>query len=153
MRPTVRAAVAADRDAVARMRCALWPDDPPEEHAREVEATLRGEPNSILPLTILIAEVDGFPAGFAEVGLRSHAEGCDPRRPVGYLEGWFVEEKFRRRGVGRALVEAGMAWAKARGCREFASDTWADARHSIAAHQRLGFKRAGCCVNFRRPLD
>jgi len=33
--------------------------------------------------------------GFLEVGLRSHADGCDPAQPVGYVEGWFVAPDHR----------------------------------------------------------
>jgi len=42
--------------------------------------------------------------GFLEVGLRSHADGCNPSRPVGYIEGWYVTEDHRRCGVGRNLL-------------------------------------------------
>ena len=152
MTVTVRTAEASDRRAIVTMRCELWTSDTAEEHESEFDRWLRGEPCSTMPVTVLIAEVEGVPVGFAEVGLRSHADGCDPRHAVGYLEGWFVHQLQRRRGVGRALVEAGMAWAREHGCREFASDTWADAQHSIDAHKRLGFERVDKCVNFRRDL-
>ena len=152
MSVAVHTAEARDRAALVAMRTALWPPEPDEDHAADVDRWLRGESFSTLPMTMLIAQVDGEPAGFAEVGLRSHADGCDPRWPVGYLEGWFVHEAHRRRGVGRALVDAALAWARDQGCREFASDTWRDAQHSIDAHLRLGFEVVDRCVNFRRDL-
>lgn len=61
--------------------------------------------------------------GFLEVGLRSHADGCDPAQPVGFVEGWFVEEACRNRGIGRALMRAAEDWARGQGCVEMASDT------------------------------
>lgn len=91
-----------------------------------------------LPHVVLMARDAGAPAGFAEVSLRQYAEGCSTT-PVGYLEGWFVAEPFRGTGVGRALVDAAMAWARERGCREFASDAELDNAASLAAHERLGF--------------
>ena len=149
---TIRTAQASDREAIVAMRCALWVTDSLEEHEGEFDQWLRGEPCSTLPVTILIAELDGAPAGFADVGMRSHADGCNPSYQVGYLEGWFVHEPVRRKGVGRALVEAGKDWARERGCREFASDTWSHAQHSIDAHQRLGFELVDKCVHFRIDL-
>jgi GNAT superfamily N-acetyltransferase len=45
--------------------------------------------------------------GFVEVDLRSHADGCNPSKPVGYIEG-YVAEHYRQQGVGRKLLgEAG----------------------------------------------
>jgi GNAT superfamily N-acetyltransferase len=41
---------------------------------------------------------------------------------VGFVEGWFVREPFRNRGVGRELMRAAEQWARARGCREMASE-------------------------------
>jgi aminoglycoside 6'-N-acetyltransferase I len=97
------------------------------------------------------AEGSGGALGFAEVSLRDFAEGCESS-PVGYLEGWFVTEPSRRLGVGRALLEAGEAWARARGCVEFASDaeTWNEG--SIASHGRLGFEEVCRIVCFRKGL-
>lgn len=149
----VRPATLADLDAVAARFFALWPDGTLEEHRAEAEKILAGAAPSTMPLVIFVAEVDGAIVGFAEVGLRSHADGCDATRPVGFLEGWFVDEPHRRSGVGGALVRAAEDWARAQGCREMGSDTWLDAETSIRAHEALGFELVDRCVHFRKPLE
>ena len=99
---TLRSARKDDRDALAQMRCALWPDGSVEEFAGEVEQMLAGT-FSPLPYTILIAESDDVLAGFIEVSLRSHVDGCSTH-PVGYIEGWFVHESHRGTGDRKSVV-------------------------------------------------
>jgi aminoglycoside 6'-N-acetyltransferase I len=55
--------------------------------------------------------------------------------------------------VGRALVAAAEAWARAQGCREMASDTHLDNAVSRHAHARLGYAEMEHLVHFRKPLD
>jgi aminoglycoside 6'-N-acetyltransferase I len=90
--------------------------------------------------------------GFLEIGLRSHADGCDTAQPVGFVEGWFVHEAFRNQGVGAALMRSAEDWARNQGCIEIASDTWIDDEISILTHQALGFEIVDRCVHFRKPL-
>jgi len=149
---TVRAARPEDAGQLATLFCTLWPEEPARGHARHIRAILAGKPRSTLPLALFVAEREGNLVGFAEAGLRSHANGCDERRAVGFLEGWFVAKGFRRGGVGRRLVAAAEKWCKAQGCREMASDTWANHRLSIAAHLAIGFEVDGRYVNFRKTL-
>ena len=104
-----------------------------------------------LPHVVLIAKDDAGPVGFAEVSLRQYAEGCGTS-PVGYLEGWFVSERARGAGVGRALVEAGERWARRFGCREFASDAELDNAGSLAAHEKLGFEPVCDIRCFRKRI-
>jgi len=135
------------------LRRELWLDLVPEEDARELRATLAGEPITTLPLVIFVAEGDeGTLLGFIEVDLRSHADGCDPRVPVGFIEGWFVRESHRRQGVGAMMVNAAEDWARSKGCTEMASDTWIDSEVSQRAHEALGFEVVDRCVHFRKPL-
>lgn len=148
----VRPGVPADVDAVAGQLFALWPEGPFSEHRAETEAVLAGAPPSTMPLVIFVAESDGRIVGVVEVGLRSHADGCDPSQPVGYVEGWYVEPEHRRHGVGRALIRAAEEWARSKGCHELASDTWLDAEASQKAHEALGFEVVDRCVNFRKSL-
>jgi aminoglycoside 6'-N-acetyltransferase I len=149
----VRPARVSDRDALAAMRGSLWPDVSPEEHRRELDALLAGESPGALPLVILVAlDARGAPSGFLEVGLRSHADGCDPARPVGYVEGWFVREPTRHRGVGRALMRAAEEWARAHGCREMASDSLIANAAAQRAHEALGFEVVDRCVHYRKAL-
>jgi aminoglycoside 6'-N-acetyltransferase I len=119
----------------------------------EIAPILVGKPRATLPSVILVAELtDGTLAGFLEVGLRSHADGCDTRHPVGFVEGWFVKESLRRRGVGAQLLAAAEDWARSQGCVEIASDTWIDSSLSQRVHEMLKFEVVDRCVHYRKAL-
>ena len=149
---TTRPALPSDLEAVTQLALALWPDAPAAEHREHAAAILSGEPPSTLPLTLIVAEVERVVVGFIEVGLRSHADGCDPRHPVGFVEGWCVEARHQRRAVGRALMAAAEQWARSHGAREMASDTWIDEEGSQRAHAALGFEVVDRCMHFRKAL-
>lgn len=149
----IRPGQPSDLRQLALLRHALWPEGSVEEHSGELQRILAGESPGILPYGILVAMgEDGGLLGFAEVNLRSYADGCDPARPVGYLEGWFVIEEHRRRGVGAELVRAAEDWARAQGCTEMGSDTWIDNEISQQAHEALGFEEVDRVVIYRKAL-
>ena len=150
---SIRHAQVEDREALVAMRMLLWPESSPEEQRAELDACLKGGPAGSLPAMILVAqEADGTLIGFLEVGLRSHADGCDTAQPVGYVEGWFVREGFRRKGIGGELMRAAEDWARRLGCREIASDALVGNLPSQEAHQALGFLEVDRCVHFRKAL-
>jgi len=151
----IRAAQTADLDQLARMCEALWPRASAAEHAEELRLLLGGKADLVLtmPLIIFVAEAsDGRLAGFVEVDLRSHADGCDPSEPVGYIEGWYVAEEYRRSGVGEKLIAAAEDWARGQGCVEMGSDAIIENEMSQRAHEALGFEVVDRCVHYRKRL-
>jgi aminoglycoside 6'-N-acetyltransferase I len=148
----VRLAQLSDRDQLVRMHEALWPKTSAQEHARELTLILEGKAPVTMPLIILVAEASDRIAGFLEVDLRSHADGCNPIRPVGYIEGWYVAENHRHRGIGRRLLAAAEDWARSQGCVEIASDTWVDNDLSQRVHEALGYEVVDRCVHYRKTL-
>jgi aminoglycoside 6'-N-acetyltransferase I len=149
----VRQARISDQNQIAKMCALLWPDATLEEHRREIDLELKSGMSGALPAAIFVShEDDGELTGFLQVGLRSHADGCDPAQPVGYVEGWFVYEPARRHGIGKALMRAAEHWARRHGCVEMASDTWIDHTDSQNAHQALGFEVVDRCVHYRKNL-
>jgi len=149
----VRAAVPPDSEPLARLREGLWPESSAAEHARELRSLLAEQRHGTMPMTIFVAEAEsGELAGFLEAGLRSHADGCDPQHAVGFIEGWFVSENYRRRGIGRSLLAAAEAWARSHGCIEMASDTWIDQDLSQRVHEALKFEIVDRCVHYRKRL-
>ena len=149
----IRLARFSDRADLVRMRMALWPDSSAEDHAVEVTAILEGRAAPTMPLVILVAETNERQVvGFLEVDLRSHVDGCSPAHPVAYIEGWYVEEKYRHQGVGKKLVAAAEDWARSHGCLEIASDTWIDDEVSQRAHAALGYEVVDRCVHYRKTL-
>ena len=149
----IRPAQPSDYKQLARLRHALWPDASDQEHARELIAILGDKPPLTMPLIILVAEAsDGLIVGFLEVDLRSHADGCNPARPVGYVEGWYVAENYRNRGLGKKLLIMAEDWARSHGCVEIASDTWIDNEISQRVHEALGYEVVDRCVHYRKML-
>ena len=149
----IRAARVSDTDEIAAMMTSLWPDGTVEEFRREVEALVASEMCGTLSATILVAlEEDGSLSGFIQAGLRSHADGCDPAHPVGYVEGWFVRRAVRGRGIGSALMRTAEEWARSQGCLEMASDAVIENEESLRAHEARGFEVVDRCVHFRKRL-
>ncbi len=145
----VRALEARDIDAWAAMRSALWPEADAEELAREAAVFFT---RPYLIDAVFVAEAPGGDlAGFVELSLRSHADGCSSS-PVPYVEGWYVAPKARRKGVGRALIAAAEAWGAAGGYTEIASDARIANRASADAHAALGFDEVERAVHFRKAL-
>jgi aminoglycoside 6'-N-acetyltransferase I len=150
----------ADVDRVAAMRAKLFPDEgTAADHRAELIAELdaEGEPGRVGNQACFVAEDGERLVGFAEVMLRSHAEGCwdvtaDGRLGVACLEAWWVEESARGSGVGRVLVKACEEWALAQGSPVLASDALLDNRASHVAHEALGFEEVERVVHYRKDL-
>ncbi len=87
-----------------------------------------------------IAERDGEWIGLA-TGLATDPDAPNDTRPV--LVGMFVAPSWRERGVGAALVDAVVAWARER--RAIGLCLWVTATNSpaIALYHKCGFQRTG----------
>ena len=129
------------------MRDALWPGSlwDHEVETRKYFAAAGDRP------IVFVAEEDENLVGFLELDFRKYAPDC-LSSPVPFIEGWYVEPAWQRRGVGRALVEAAEARALELGYTEIASDVEIDNAGSIAAHLALGYEEVERTVAFRRSL-
>lgn len=144
----IREARASDAKEWLRMRCLLWSDATPEEHAAEIAEYFAVRDSLV---TLVAERSDNSLCGFLEASVRDYAEGCQTLG-VGYIEGWFIDEDARRQGVGAQLVRAAEAWARSRGCREMASDCLLENDISLAAHLCLGYEEVERAIHFRKTL-
>jgi aminoglycoside 6'-N-acetyltransferase I len=143
----IRPIAESDTDEWLRMRRLLWPETSDEEHQREMQ-----DYGQDAGCAVFVAEeMEGRLLGFLEAGVRAHASGCESKN-VGYLEGWYVEPSFRRRGIGGRLVEEAERWARSKGCTEMASDCDMDNETSLAAHLGLGYREVNRLIHFMKGL-
>ena len=142
----IRKADLSDTSVLACLSIKLWPEHTLEEMIEEFRSFLSDD-NAAL----FLAEEEAA-VGFAQCQLRyDYVEGAQSS-PVGYLEGIFVEETFRNRGCARELLVACQAWAKEKGCSEFASDCELDNRASLSFHLSMGFEEANRIICFAKKL-
>jgi ribosomal protein S18 acetylase RimI-like enzyme len=89
---------------------------------------------------LLVAEVDGAIAGYLYASLeeRDWARLIDAH---GALNDIYVDERFRRRGIARALVEAGVSALEERGAKRVVlSAAWPNTE-AHALFEACGFRR------------
>ena len=132
---------------VAELACQLWPDHTVEEMRLEF-AEIITKPDA----AYFLAYADENAIGFAQCQLRhDYVEGTDSS-PVGYLEGIYVAEGYRKQGIARELLFACESWAKEKECSEFASDCELSNVQSLQFHLNVGFEEANRIICFTKKL-
>ena len=125
----------------------LWPESKYEILYNSFQDVLVNEDE----MCFLYYELDQ-PIGFVHVSTRyDYVEGSQSS-PVGYIEGIYVDDQYRRKGYSARLSEAAQNWAKSRGYSEIASDCELVNEESIAFHKGIGFEEANRIVCFIKTL-
>lgn len=143
----IRKATRRDAERITEMGLLLWPDSSRDKLLEEMQTFLEKEDGAIF-----LAWEEEELAGFAQVQLRhDYVEGTETS-PVGYLEGIYIHQQQRRKGIGQKLVRAGEQWTKEKGCSEFGSDVELDNKESYAFHLAMGFQEANRIICFAKKI-
>jgi aminoglycoside 6'-N-acetyltransferase I len=146
---TIERCSTLDQPGWLEFRLALWPDATADDHRGYMAISL-AQPERFLQL--MMYDTQRVPIGFIEGSIRSDYVNGTETSPVGFVEGVYVVPAWRRRGVARQLFAAIGDWARARGCRELASDALLENEASQRAHAALGFQETERVVYFVRKL-
>lgn len=138
----------ANLDSVVAMGQKLFP----EASALELKEGFSGYLQDSEGVCLLCCLETGEPIGFVELSVRhDYVEGSSTS-PVPYVEGIFVEEAHRGKGVARALIEVGYSWARDKGYREVGSDVELHNTASMAFHEAIGFTEVGRVVSYIKTI-
>ena len=132
---------------LADLAIQMWADHDPEDLEAEFRQLAMND-----EAVCFIKYVEDKPIAFAQCQLRhDYVEGTESS-PVGYLEGIFVSEGYRKSGYAAQLLSECEKWAKEKGCTEFASDCELDNADSLRFHLAVGFEEANRIICFRKDL-
>lgn len=132
---------------IAKLAILMWENHTVEELIEEFEAVIQDKESAIF-----IVSIDDKKIGFAQCQLRhDYVEGTKTT-PVGYLEGIFIREEYRKQGYAKKLLSKCEEWAKEQGCSEFASDCELENEISIEFHIKMGFEEANRIVCFKKSV-
>ena len=142
----VQVATADDICILAEMAKEIWGGSK-SELARHFKDAIADRDSAVF-----LKREEGVPVGFVQCTLRrDYVEGTQSS-PVGYLEGIFVRNEFRKRGYARQLLYECEVWARAQGCSEFASDCELQNCDSLSFHIKVGFSEANRIICFKKML-
>ncbi len=113
----LRKAEISDLTTLTKLAALLWPDNEFDFLRQEIEEMLLDQNAAFF----LYFERD-IPVGFAQCQLRHDSVEGTKSSPVGYLEGIFVAENYRNKGIARHLLRYCEQWSRNKGFTEFASD-------------------------------
>ena len=106
----VRTATNGESRILAEMVVRMWESHTVDELEKEFAKTLNDKRSSLF-----IKYINDLPVGFAQCSLRTdYVEGTESS-PVGYLEGVFVKEEYRKNGYTKEPLYACEKWAKEMG--------------------------------------
>lgn len=138
----------SDVAVLALLAVQLWKEHTLSELEHEF-GELTENPNT----ACFIKYKDSQPIGFAHCQLRrDYVEGT-ASSPVGYLEGIFILDGYRKRGYAKELLSCCENWAVEKGCSEFASDCEIDNDISLKFHLAMGFDVANRIICFRKTIQ
>ena len=133
-----------------KLGIALWP------HYGGKKDKLEREFNDILKSTTKTAFLcrDGEkPIAFVNVSIRFDYVQGSSTSSIGYVEGIYVDPKYRKQGLARELIKITEQWVVKKGCVELGSDAELKNIDSQKFHKKLGFKEVNRTVNFIKIID
>ena len=143
----IRKASKNDIRIIADLAVLMWDNNSVDELTDEFSEILSKD-----DAQIFLKYEDDTPVGFAQCQLRyDYVEGTETT-PVGYLEGIFIMEGYRKRGYAKELLNKCEMWAKDKGCKEFASDCEIDNDISFRFHKAMNFTEANRIICFTKKL-
>lgn len=136
-----------DSCTVAELFHKMWSGSDINDLQSELQGSIISDESEVF-----IAYMDNIPVGVAQCGLRQdYVEGTDSN-PVGYLEGIYVKQEFRKNNIAKILCQACEKWAIEIGCKEFASDCAIDNTESLEFHLAMGFTEVNRIICFTKQL-
>ncbi len=143
----IKSAVKNDARVLAELAIQMWNDSTVSDLEKEFEELTESD-----KAICFIKYIDNMAIGFAQCQLRTdYVEGTETS-PVGYLEGIFIVEAYRKKGYAKELLGACERWAKEQNCSEFASDCELDNTASLRFHLAMGFEEANRIICFRKEI-
>jgi RimJ/RimL family protein N-acetyltransferase len=97
---------------------------------------------------VFVADVDEHIVGRLSIGRDAHP-ASEHVADVGLM----VAAGFRRRGIGRALMEAAEAWGREHGVRKIELHVFPHNQAALALYEGLGYRRVGCRRGHFRRSD
>ncbi|MEQ8518441.1 MAG: GNAT family N-acetyltransferase [Cytophagales bacterium] len=138
----------SDLDELLKMAMKLFKDS----NELELKGLLTGSLKSKDQKIWIAKDQNSNYAGFAVFSIRQdYVEGAKSS-PTGYLEGIFVEENFRKKGIAKAIMKRGESWCKEMACSQIGSDTWLSDAESRQFHKKVGFWEEDELVHFLKDL-
>lgn len=131
----IKSAVKNDAGILAELAIQMWHDSTVLDLEKEFEKLIESD-----KATCFIKYIDNMAIGFAQCQLRTdYVEGTETS-PVGYLEGIFIIEAYRKKGYAKELLSTCERWAKEQNCSEFASDCELNNIAGLRFHLDMGFE-------------
>jgi len=137
-----------DFNAWLEMGLMLWPKHSKAELKKEFEDFLKSK----YEVTFICKDAEDNYVGFINLSLKHEYVPGATSSPVGYIEGIFIKEQYRKKGVARKLIDVGEEWAKSNGCNEIGSDTELHNKSSKVFHKKVGFKDEDILVHFIKKI-
>lgn len=94
---------------------------------------------------VILGEVDGNPVGYLRIEYFWHA--------IPYLSNIGVDEEYRRKGLGTALIRFLEEYLLKEGHKVLYSSSEAQASEAQAWHRAVGFEECGFIASINPPLE
>jgi aminoglycoside 6'-N-acetyltransferase I len=125
----------------------LWPYHTLEELKHEMTTTI-DTPH----YGVFFCKNNSSYVGFIEVSIKENIE-FSSISPIGYIEGWYVDEQYRKLGIGRLLMHTAETWVASKSITWIASDTTLEYNLSPIAHKKLGFTESSIPLHYLKSIQ
>ncbi len=98
---------------------------------------------------IFVAEENGVLIGCVCVEIREKKYRLYSKE--GYITGWYVEDAYKGKGIGKELFTNLVEALKKAGCTHLALDTHVENEKAVAIYEHMGFTKR--LYNFYKPLQ